>query len=577
MLRSPIITTMGHIDHGKTTLLDAIRGTVVAAHEAGAITQWAGCSFLPAETIKNICGKMLEQLNIKIEIPGLLLLDTPGHAAFKSIRARGGSLADIAILVIDIGSGIQAQTLECISILKQYKTPFVVAATKIDKTPGWAPHKNACFMESFSKQSEAVQAELENNLWKLIGQLSEQGFDADRFDRVKDFTKTIAIVPVSGITGEGVPELLVILSGLAQIFLKDKIKITSDIGRGTILEVKETRGYGITIDVILYDGSAHVGNWLIIGGKDPIVTKIRAILKPKPLKEIRIEKEFESVENVTAAAGIKIAAPGLEKAVSGSPVAILAQEQQIEYIKSELQKEVANIEYETSEEGIILRADTIGSLEALLFMTKEHDIDVKKAEVGPPSRTDILMLQMEKNPLNKFIFAFNVEPSQEIVKMASDNKISIISGSIIYSIFEEFERQLNQKKQEIKQEKLSTITLPARIKILPGCVFHVSNPAIVGVEILEGTIRIGARLTKAGKEIGQIKAIQSENISLECAKKSEKVAISIEGPIVGRHIFEGDVLETVITQHDIDVLEELGMNEELALAKEISGQNKWQT
>ena len=354
MIRQPIVVTVGHSDHGKTTLLDKIRGTAVTSKEPGMLTQHVGASYITIDTIKKISGELLEKFNIKIEIPGLLFIDTPGHAAFISIRRRGSSIADLAILVIDVTEGIQEQTDESINILKHFKTPFVVAATKIDNIEGWIPQKTSSFLESFSKQPEWVRQRLDEKLYRIVGQLSERGFDSERFDRVSDFKKNVAIVPCSGITGEGISELLTVLSGLAQAFLKEQLEVSKGVGRGSILEVKEVRGLGTTIDVILYDGEMKRGDWLIIGGKKPIVTKIKALLKPPPSREIRIEKQFESVDHVYAASGVKISAPDLDKAIAGSPIATVHEGGKIEEIKKELQTGIEEIEFEKTGEGIIL-------------------------------------------------------------------------------------------------------------------------------------------------------------------------------------------------------------------------------
>ena len=326
MIRQPIVVTVGHSDHGKTTLLDKIRGSTVTSMEPGMLTQNVGATLIPVETIKETCGNLLERFNIKLEIPGLLLIDTPGHAAFTSIRKRGSSIADLAILVVDITEGIQEQTDESIKILKEFKTPFLVAATKIDRVEGWIPNKKSCFLDSFNKQPEWVRQRLDERFYKLVGQFSERGFDSERFDRINDFKQTVAIVPCSGVTGEGIPELLVMLAGLAQAFLKDQLEVSKGIGRGSILEVKEMKGLGTTLDVILYDGEIRKGDWIIIGGREPIVTRVKALLKPRPLKEIRVEKQFESIDYVFAASGVKISAPGMEGAVAGSPIVFVSDE-----------------------------------------------------------------------------------------------------------------------------------------------------------------------------------------------------------------------------------------------------------
>jgi len=379
-IRQPIVALLGHVDHGKTLLLDSIRGTTVQMGEAGGITQHIGASFIPIDIIKKFCGPLLEKLNIKVTIPGLLFIDTPGHEAFITLRRRGGSVADLAILVVDINEGFQPQTEESLNFLKQFKTPFLVAATKIDLIPGWYPHKNECFMDSFKKQGEGIQEDLENKIYELIAQLSQRGFEAERFDRVLDFKKQITIIPTSGKTGEGIPELLMMLTGLAQRFLKERLEVSNE-SRGTVLEIKELRGLGTTIDAIIYDGTVKRGDHLIIGGKEPTVTKIKALLRPSALKELRVEKKFDSVKEVHAAAGIKISAPNLENVIAGSPIICVSTSSKIDEAKHIVQKEVEEVEFSAEGEGVIAKADTLGSLEALIKLLKDNGIPIKKAEV----------------------------------------------------------------------------------------------------------------------------------------------------------------------------------------------------
>jgi len=219
-IRSPIAVVLGHVDHGKTTLLDKIRGTSVAAREPGQITQWIGASLIPAQTITRICGPLLTRFNLKIEVPGILFIDTPGHETFSNLRKRGGSAADVAVLVIDLTKGIEPQTVESLNILKARKTPFLVCCNKIDAIPGWKSSPDGSFLANTDPQRPEVLTELDNRIYTMMGTLSRYGFRADRFDRIKDFSKTIALVPASAKTGEGLPELMAMLVGLTQIFMK---------------------------------------------------------------------------------------------------------------------------------------------------------------------------------------------------------------------------------------------------------------------------------------------------------------------------------------------------------------------
>jgi translation initiation factor 5B len=536
--------------------------------EPGLLTQHVGASYIPIETIKETCGNLLERFKIDMKIPGLLFIDTPGHAAFTSIRKRGSSIADLAILVIDITEGIQEQTDESIKILKEFKTPFLVAATKIDKIEGWIQHKKSCFLDSFNEQPEWVKQKLDEKLYRLVGQLSEREFDSERFDRVTDYKKTVTIVPCSGITGEGIPELLVMLAGLAQSFLKEQLEVSKGIGRGSVLEVKELRGLGTTIDVILYDGEIRRGDWIIVGGKEPIVTRVKALLKPHPLKEIRIEKQFDNIDYVSAASGIKISSPGLEKVIAGSPIVFVSDEEKVEEIKKELQAITEQIEFEKEGEGIILKADSLGSLEALIGIFRDK-VPIKKAEIGKVLRKDVIEIETVKDRLKRIIIAFNVDIDYIAAKEARDKSLTILQNKVIYQLVEGYDKFIEEEKERIRLEKLETIIMPAKIRILPGHTFHASKPAIVGIEVLAGSIKSGYKLKKNGIEIGEIKAIQSEGSAVTKASIGDKVAISIEGPTVGRQIEEGDELTTIITVDDLKVLKELNMKAEIELAKEI--------
>jgi len=536
--------------------------------EPGLLTQHVGASYIPIETIKDTCGELLDKFKIEIKIPGLLFIDTPGHAAFVSIRRRGSSIADLAILVVDITEGVQEQTDESIKILKEFKTPFLIAATKIDRIEGWNQNNEKCFLDSFNKQPDWVKQNFDEKFYKIVGQLSERGFESERFDRITDFKKTVAIVPCSGITGEGIPDLLVMLAGLAQAFLKEQLEVSKGTGKGSILEVKELRGLGTTLDVILYDGEIKKGDWMIIGGKEPIVTKIKALLKPRPLKEMRVEKQFENIDYVSAASGIKISVPNLDNVVAGSPVAFVSDERKIEDVKKELQAGIEEIEFDTEGEGVILKADNLGSLEALIGIFKDK-VSIKKAETGKVLRKDVIEIENVNDRLKRLIIAFNVGVDESAAKEAKDKSIRIIQNNVIYQLIEHYEIFVEEEKEKIKLEKLDTITLPAKIKILLGHTFRASKPAIVGVEVLAGTIKSGYKLKKNDREIGKIEAIQSEGSAVDKAVTGDKVAISIDEPTVGRQIEEGDELTTVINEQTLKILQELNMKEEFDLAREI--------
>ncbi len=571
MIRQPIITVLGHVDHGKTTLLDKIRGTAIAAKEAGGITQHIGATEIPIDVIKKVCKGLLETLKIKITIPGLLFIDTPGHEAFTNLRARGGSISDLAVLIVDIIQGFQPQTIECIEILRKYKVPFVVAANKIDLIDGWVS-KHELFTQNLRNQKEDVIVELEERIYKIADELAKYNFNADRFDRVTDFTKQICIVPISAKTGEGIAELLMILTGLAQKYLEDKLKIeVKGPGKGVVLDVKKTLA-GVALDVILYDGHIKQGDTIVLAGKQgPIVTKIRAILKPKPLSELReSERKFKQVKEAYAAAGIRILAKNIEEALAGSPLMVAYD---VEKAKKEVEKEIAGIIFSKRNIGAIVKADTLGSLEALTKLL-EDVVPIRKADVGNISRSDIMEAKSVKveDPLKAVIFGFNVEVNEDAKKLAKDYEIKIFLSDVIYKLKEDYEEWVRKAKEE-EIEKLK-VTLPAKIKILPGYVFRQSKPAIFGVEVLCGTLRPNCYLMREdGKIVGRLKSMQEHGENIKEAKKGKRVAIAVEGLTIGRQANEGDTLYVFLEDRDIEVIEEKLLNmlsdEEKELLNEI--------
>ena len=577
-LRQPIVVVLGHVDHGKTTLLDKIRGTSVASREPGAITQWIGASLVPKETLKEVCGPLLEKFKFQILIPGLLFIDTPGHETFSNLRRRGGSASDIAILVVDVTKGFEPQTVESIEILKARKTPFMVAANKIDAIPGWKSYANLTFLESLEKQNEEVKIELENRIYSLIGELSKFNFKSDRFDRIKDFRTHVAIVPTSAKTGEGIPELLAVLVGLTQAFMKEILKVTSGPGKGAVIEVKEEVGLGVTLNTIIYDGIIKVGDKIVVGGKEGVIeTHVKALLLPKPLDEIRDPRDkFINVSEVAAAAGVKISAPNLESALAGSPIYVVPEnEDKQKYIKL-IEEEIGKLRINTDITGVILKADTLGSLEALIDALKRLNIPVRIADVGDVSKRDVVEAEVVKQK-DKFlgvVLAFNIKLLPDAEEEAEKAEIPIFKSNIIYKLIEDYIEWVKKEKATGKEAELSKLIKPGKIKILEGYIFRRSKPAIVGVEVLEGIIKPKYPLiNKDGKPIGEILRVQDKGKDIQEAKPGMQVAISIDKGIVGRNINEGDLLYVAVPEEHAQSLltkfkDELTI-EELNLLKEI--------
>jgi len=558
-MRQPIICMLGHVDTGKTSLLDKIRGTAVQLREAGGLTQQIGASYFPFDTLVAITQKLVKNFKVNIKVPGLLVVDTPGHEAFANLRTRGGSVADIAILVVDVMHGFENQTYESLNILKSRKVPFIIAANKIDRVDGWRSEEYASFLENYQKQQDWVKEDLDNRIYNIMGTLSRQGISSDRFDRVRNFTKNVAVVPVSAKTGEGLGELLAVLIGLTQQYLEQKLQVTDGRALGTVLEVREEPGLGTTINAIIYDGVLRSDDTIVIGGKEgPIVSKIRAILVPQPLDEIRDpRKKFNTIDEAPAAAGIKIAAPELDDAIPGSPLIAVGEEMTEEKAIEEVEAEMERLKVDTDQTGIILKTDTLGSLEALVESIRQKGVPIRIADIGDVSKRDVMEALSVKHeePLYGAILAFNVKLLPDAEQEAKDQKIPVFWNDIIYNLMDEYIRWMEEEREAKARQEFDKLVKPGKIKIMDGFIFRRAKPAIFGVEVLGGSIEPGVNMiNEQGDRIGRITQIQESGEAVSQAEAGKEVAVSMPQPIVGRHIKERDVLYVDVPEKDAKIL-----------------------
>ncbi len=546
-VRQPIVCVLGHVDSGKTSLLDKIRKSSVQAREVGGMTQHIGASFFPASTLRELTRPLLKQLKTRISVPGLLVIDTPGHEAFVNLRKRGGAAADIAILVVDVLRGFETQTYECIDILKTRKTPFLVAANKIDRLPGWVTKPDESFLKSYQSQDTFVRQDFDEHLYTIMGTFSQLGFRADRFDKINDFTKTVAIVPVSAKSGEGIPELLAVLVGLTQQFLKKLLRTTKGAAKGTVLEVKDEPGLGMTINTIIYDGVLKKGDTIVVGGKDkPIVTKIRAVLLPKPLDEIRDPRDkFSSVNEVAAASGVKIAAPGLEGAVAGAPLYAVPSEDRVNEFVQMVLEEVQKLRIATDIGGVVLKTDTLGSLEAIADILRNNNVPIRLADVGDVSKRDVTEAAVvkEHEPLYGAVLAFNSKVLPDAQTEAHDRGVPIFEHNVIYHLVDNYLDWMKKEQEARSAKEFEKFVTPVKLKVLPGFVFRRAKPAIFGVEVVAGTVKSKTPVIGFdGEDLGEILQIQDKGKAVSEARTGMQVAVSLEKPIFGRHINEGDTL-----------------------------------
>lgn len=554
-IRQPIITVAGHVDHGKTSLLDCFRGTSLQGLEAGGITQKISFTKYPFEQIQKMC-PLLEKTKIDLKIPGFLFIDTPGHAAFTNLRKRGGSLADIAILVVDIKDGIKPQTAEVISILKANKTPFVIALNKVDTLSGW--HKKNTIKESIETLSAHTKEEFEVSLGTFQGALQSQGFDSELFYEISDFTKKIVIIPCSAKTKEGIPELLFILCGISQRFLTEKLKLSSET-KGVLLEIKKERSME-TAEAIIYDGVLSEGDEIAIATLygEPIITKIRGMEEVIPLSI-----KFKATKQATAATGVRLQLTNKEGILSGMPFQKINNN--LEEIKKNFKKEFQNT-IVTEKEGIIVKADSLGSLEALLTLLKQANINVVKAGIGPIGKTDLVAAKanLELNPLNAIIIGFNVEQEEDI---QLPKNVKIITNQVVYRLIESLQIWRQERHAQIEKKRLMSLATICKIEILHQYQFRNSNPAIFGIKVIAGDVRKNIPLIdETDEQIARVKALQEDKESVEEATEGKEVAMSLPGVNFERQLADKKYLYSQISESQF---KEFKKNKDLLSESEI--------
>ena len=553
-LRQPIVCVLGHVDHGKTTLLDSIRGTSFAKKEEGGITQRIGATEIDITRIK----KIAQQTGSKslFTIPGLLFVDTPGHVAFSNMRSRGGALADIAILVIDINEGIKPQTEESINILKKFKTPFIIAANKVDLIDFAIPVKDSSFKTFLAAQREEFKNILDEKIYKVVNSLYSFGFPSERYDRITDFSKTVAIIPVSAKNKTGIQDILLILAGLAQKFLEESISRKDGAARATIMEVKKEESLGNILDSILYQGELRKGALVALNTREgPTKTKIKALF----LNQRTNSSKIVEVDKVKSASGVRILISDKLNVIPGSPLIEIENDEREAY--EEILKETA-VSIDLSEHGVTLRADTLGSLEAIAYELSEKGIKIRNAQIGLISRRDVIDVATLQEPLDRIILGFNVDILPEAKDVLLNQDVGVINGGIIYSLVQQCEEWINNRKKEIEEERKKGMSVPSRFKIIPEYIFRANKPVIVGVKIEGGRIKVGDNLIREdGRYAGTIKSIREGELSKKFAEAPSEVAVAIEGVTLNRQIFPDEPIFTDISEETVKVLRLRPMDE----------------
>ncbi|KAF6260807.1 P-loop containing nucleoside triphosphate hydrolase protein [Scenedesmus sp. NREL 46B-D3] len=571
VLRSPICCILGHVDVGKTKILDNIRRTNVQDGEAGGITQQIGATFVPADAIEKRTQPLRGSRPFDMKLPGLLVIDTPGHESFTNLRARGSGLCDVAVLIVDLMHGLEQQTIESINMLKMRKTPFIIALNKIDRLYQWKSLPDGPVRDAFKRQKEHVMKEFDDRSSQVFLQLNEQGLNVSLYWKNPDPRRYVNVVPTSAITGEGIPDLLQLMVKLTQTMMQDRLTLLSET-QCTVLEVKTMEGLGTTVDVVLVNGTLREGDRIVVCGlSGPLVTRIKSLKTPQVMKEMRVKGMLVEHKEVRAAMGVKIVAPGLESAVAGTSLYVIGPEDDEEELKDSVMEDMADIfsKVDKSGEGVCVQASTLGSLEALLSFldSPEVSIAVSGINIGPVHKRDVLRANvMNEKGAKKFavILAFDVPVSREAREMAQEYNVRIFTADIIYHLFDQFTAYMKQiKAQEQEAARLEAV-FPCTLQIMPTCVFNKKDPIVVGVEVVEGIARVGTPLavpTQAGIELGRIASLELNHKAVDSARAGQSVAMKIEpgnaieqSRMYGRHFDHNDQLVSKITRESINAL-----------------------
>ncbi|CAP33854.1 Protein CBR-IFFB-1 [Caenorhabditis briggsae] len=567
-LRSPVICVLGHVDTGKTKMLDTIRRTNVQQGEAGGITQQIGATEVPAEAIKERCRQVRGFLQDQMKIPGFLIIDTPGHESFSNLRTRGSSLCDFAILVVDIMHGLEPQTIESLKLLIKGKTPFVIALNKIDRLYEYESNPRKDVYELLKSQKPRVQAEFKERMDKIIVEFAEQELNVTLSNNTKkaEDSDYVCMVPTSAMLGDGIGNLMAFIVNQTQTKYAQKLAFSEELD-ATVMEVKQIAGLGTTIDVILVNGTMRAGDVLVLTGTDgAIVTQVRELLMPKPLKELRVKNDYIHYKEVKGARGVKVLAKNLEKVLAGLPVYITDREDEVDYLRQEADNQLANALHAIKKkpEGVYVQASTLGSLEALLDFLKSQKIPYSNVNIGPVHKKDVQKASAMKEHKAEYacILAFDVKVEREAQIFADHEGVKVFQADIIYHLQDAFLKYREELKDKARKENEHLAIFPCKLRVLPNHVYNTRAPIIFGVSIEAGQVKRGTPICVPSKEgilLGTISSVQRNNEEVPLGKQGEEVCIKIENTtgeaprLYGRHFTHEDPLVSKITRESIDV------------------------
>ena len=574
-LKSPICSFMGHVDAGKTSLMDVIRNTKVQEKEAGGITQSIGSSFVNIEDIVDITNVINGKFEVKPEIPGILIIDTPGHEAFNTLRERGSSLCDIAILVVDINDGVKPQTIESIKLLRDKRVPFVIAATKLDTIYNYKVTEEISLRKALKQQKKETINMIETSMYDIQYELEKEGIKSVFYFKNKNPQKVYSIVPVSSRTKEGIADLLALMIYISQNWMNKKITYQEEVD-ATIMESYQDSKHGWVLDIILKNGTINVGDKFIVCGRESSRTiTVRKLLVKK--------NKLEDVKSVRASDGIRVIASNCDNCYSGTKLyPIDNNEKEVLQIANE---EIDNYwkSFDLDQIGVCIQAKTFGELDALYQLVKKDGIPIMSVSLKKLGEKDFDRIKIKTDNIddleyNTLLYFGELDNFDKFDKVAKEKGIKLFNSEIVYGLIDEYKKYSKQCLEERQKKQIASgnAIYPCKLKIFKQHIYMKggTNNLLFGVKVLEGKLRIGSPLYVVKKErfekdkiynmktekeygLGIVTSLQKNNEDIELANQGDEVCIRLDNVnelIFSRHFDHKDTIISHLSRESIDIL-----------------------
>ena len=595
MLRSPICTVLGHVDAGKTSLLDMLRESNVQKKEAGGITQKIGTTFMKKESIEEIT----KEINKEIKIPGIIYVDTPGHECFSAIRLCGLLISDIIIIIVDIFKGLEQQTIECINLLHEYKKPFIIAVNKIDRLNGWksnTPNMSTCLKNVLKNQNKNTLSILDDHINKICNQLSSYGFHSSLYYKNNDIKYTISIVPISAKLGFGLPDLIMLINVLSQQMISSKLTVTNKVDGGYIIEKIKDKKYGNLLSSLLINGKIKNNDCIMLLDENDNIVEFQLKHLYEPIEGLEVKDSL----NILLVPEINTQLPFIIKCNDelnpkpGTPFYVVNKDNKTkiyELLEKYKNKYLNPNKIKLEKYGIQINAKTYNSAQGLGELCNTKGIQISKIMIGDINKINLMKLNNKYENLNKtkndftfnkrymVILAYDTCVSDELLKMAEDMNIKIMTNKLIYQLVEEYENHVVKLDKEFKNQ-YPNLRKPCEIKIIDKFVFHKKDPIIIGVSVTKNNLHIGMvieaiidkknvdkknidkkNIGKMAIKLGKITSIKKHDKQIEEAKENDVVCIKIELVNAndykyeyGKDFDDKSLVKSVISNNELELL-----------------------